>query len=97
MLAGATPVLVHNYNTGSARLHQYGRGNDVHFSIEFSDGSSASHTHLVPNKAETDTIIKVRGGSKQPTETHVFNLPDAVVRCRTKRDWDRPVARTSCK
>ncbi|MEU2144841.1 polymorphic toxin-type HINT domain-containing protein [Streptomyces globisporus] len=52
VLAGATPVLVHNCGDGDgvATLHYHGDGN--HFSIEVTDGETVTHTHLMPHDGE---------------------------------------------
>ncbi|MGW9458850.1 polymorphic toxin-type HINT domain-containing protein [Streptomyces globisporus] len=52
VLAGATPVLVHNCGDGDgvATLHCHGDGN--HFSIEVTDGETVTHTHLMPHDGE---------------------------------------------
>ncbi|WP_250301966.1 ricin-type beta-trefoil lectin domain protein [Streptomyces sp. A 4/2] len=50
VLAGATPVLVHNCGEGIATLHYHGDGN--HFSIEVTDGKKVRHTHLMPHDGE---------------------------------------------
>ncbi|WBO64310.1 polymorphic toxin-type HINT domain-containing protein [Streptomyces camelliae] len=50
VLAGATPVLVHNCKEGVATLHYHGEGN--HFSIEVTDGETVTHTHLMPHDGE---------------------------------------------
>lgn len=75
VLAGAAPVLVHN--CGTAQIHQYGVGNDTHFSVEVSDGSSSAHTHLVPNADDSNTLVKLRGNSTTPRRSFTFELPDA--------------------
>ncbi|MFI9363125.1 polymorphic toxin-type HINT domain-containing protein [Kitasatospora sp. NPDC053057] len=51
VLAGTTPVLVHNTcGEGVATLHYHGDGN--HFSIEVTDGETVTHTHLMPHDGE---------------------------------------------
>ncbi|MFJ7899114.1 polymorphic toxin-type HINT domain-containing protein [Streptomyces sp. NPDC096198] len=50
VLAGTTPVLVHNCDEGVATLHYHGDGN--HFSIEVTDGEAVTHTHLMPHDGE---------------------------------------------
>ncbi|MFD7874141.1 polymorphic toxin-type HINT domain-containing protein [Streptomyces sp. NPDC059766] len=56
VLAGTTPVLVHNTcgegvaTEGVATLHYHGEGN--HFSIEVTDGETVTHTHLMPHDGE---------------------------------------------
>jgi RHS repeat-associated protein len=92
VLAGKTPVLVHNNNGGCvtggsqasaprpglAQLNYYpGVGRSGHFSIEVTNGDAVKHMHLMPHDG-TAMVSDVKPGSlPAPAMSHTFELPDA--------------------
>ncbi|MER5604581.1 polymorphic toxin-type HINT domain-containing protein [Micromonospora tulbaghiae] len=76
VVAGNTPVLVHNCN-GLATLNYYpGVGRSGHFSIEVMDsGGDLEHMHLMP--FDGVAMVGKAGKLPAPAMSHTFELPDA--------------------
>ncbi|SER01244.1 RHS repeat-associated core domain-containing protein [Streptomyces sp. yr375] len=80
VLAGSTPVLVHNCggDEGTALVHAHvGDGNNVHFTVEVMDGGgNITHSELMPNAGHTQTAIRDYQGLAG-TSTFSFRLPNS--------------------
>ncbi|BFU41825.1 hypothetical protein KRMM14A1004_00620 [Krasilnikovia sp. MM14-A1004] len=77
VVAGTTPVLVHNCNPGLATVNYYpGVGRSGHFSIEVTNGSEVEHMHLMPYDGTAMVSRVPDHGLPAPAMSHTFELPD---------------------